>query len=199
MREFEITTRVTEPLESVETKLKTLGFRKVKTATIDDIYMCPKDLNVTKDNIQYVLSKSALIRYIYGDFYGKQEEYKLLTYKDKRLENGVVISEEKISVNVDSVETTLKLLLAMGYDELVRVCNNYVVYEKEGFELALQSVKDLGLLIEYESESDCDNMSTEEILAIKKDMLKEVKALGIKTTDEYDVKKAYELIQKRLG
>lgn len=199
MREFEITTRVTEPLESVETKLKTLGFRKVKTATIDDIYMCPKDLSVTKDNIQYVLSKSALIRHIYGDFYGKQEEYKLLTYKDKRLEKGVVISEEKISVNVDSVETTLKLLLAMGYDELVRVCNNYVVYEKEGFELALQSVKDLGLLIEYESESVCDNMSTEEILAIKKDMLKEVKALGIETSGEYDVKKAYELIQKKLG
>ena len=33
----------------------------------------------------------------------------------------------------------------------------------------------------------------------KNSMLKEIKALGIKTTDELDVKKAYELIEKKVG
>lgn len=199
MREFEITTRVTESLESVETKLKALGFREVKNATIEDIYMCPKDLSVDKNSILLALSKSVLIRHIYGSFYGKKEEHKQLTYKDKKFKNGTVVSEEKISAGVDNIEDTLKLLLAMGYDELIRVCNKYVVYAKGDFELALQSIENLGLLIEYESLLNCDSMTTEEIISTKKNMLKNIKALGIDTTDEFDVKKAYELIQKRLG
>lgn len=197
MREFEITTRVIEPLESVEMKLKALGFKKIKTATIDDIYMYPNSINITNDGIAFALSRSVLIRHIYGVFNDNEEDYIQLTYKDKKLENGVVISEEKISVNVDNIANTKKVLVAMDYSELVKVCNKYVVYAKEDFELALQSVKDLGLLIEYESLLNCDNMTTEEILATKKNMLKEIKHLGIETTDEFDVKKAYELILKR--
>lgn len=196
MREFEITTRVLESLDSVKEKLEKLGFVVAKNATLDDIYLCPDDTLLTQDNIPSVLEKSVLIRHFQGDFYGKYEDHKMITYKHKKFENGVTISEEKLSVNIDDIESANTLLCAMGYKELVKITNRYVVYKKDELELALQSVENLGLLIEYESEKPCDSMSIEEILREKKEMLEEIRALGIETTDEFDVKKAYELIKK---
>ncbi len=198
MREFEITTRVLESFESTRAKLEKLGFVEIKNATIDDIYMCPGDTLLTKDNISNVLAKSVLIRHIFGEFGGKYEDYKMITYKHKTFENGITISEEKVSVNVDDAASAERLLSVMDYKRLVGVCNRYVVFGKGAFELALQRVDNLGLLIEYESEVDCEDMSAEEILEAKRGMLKEIRALGIETTDELDVKKAYELIEKEM-
>ena len=53
--------------------------------------------------------------------------------------------------------------------------------------------------MEYENERDFSEESEEKIINEKKHMLNEIKQLNILITDEFDVKKAYELINNEMG
>lgn len=77
-------------------------------------------------------------------------------------------------------------MVNVNYDVIVEV------------ELAFQQVEDLGLLLEYESLIDYTDYSNEEILNIKKRLLDRIRSYGISTSDDFDVKKAYQLIHKKI-
>ncbi len=195
MKQIEITTRILEDLNSVSKKLTDLGFKKIRTSFIDDIYMCPSLNGISKNNISNYLKQSVLIRCLNVG----EKTFKKLTYKNKIFNNGMTISEEKINVDINDTDKAKALFLALNFKELVRVKYECIVYEKNGLELAFQDVEGLGLLLEYENINDFEFADDELIKNTKNNMLKEIKALGIKTTDELDVKKAYELIEKKVG
>lgn len=195
MKQIEITTRILEDLNSVSKKLTDLGFKKIRTSFIDDIYMCPSLNGISKNNISNYLKQSVLIRCLNVG----EKTFKKLTCKNKIFNNGMTISEEKINVDINDTDKAKTLFLALNFKELVRVKYECVVYEKNGLELAFQDVEGLGLLLEYENINDFEFADDELIKNTKNSMLKEIKALGIKTTDELDVKKAYELIEKKVG
>lgn len=195
MKQIEITTRILEDLNSVSKKLTDLGFKKIRTSFIDDIYMCPSLNGISKNNISNYLKQSVLIRCLNVG----EKTFKKLTYKNKIFNNGMTISEEKINVDINDTDKAKALFLALNFKELVRVKYECIVYEKNGLELAFQDVEGLGLLLEYENINDFEFADDELIKNTKNSMLKEIKALGIKTTDELDVKKAYELIEKKVG
>jgi hypothetical protein len=67
---------------------------------------------------------------------------------------------------------------------------------KGKLELAFQNVENMGLLLEYENLDDFGNASNSEIIKEKERMIKEIRNYNLNVTDEYDVKKAYELIEK---
>lgn len=69
--------------------------------------------------------------------------------------------------------------------------------KKNGNEFAFQIVENLGNLIEYENVNDFEGKSVIEINKAKNKMLEYIKACNINITDEYDVKKAFELIEKK--
>ncbi|MCQ2382640.1 MAG: hypothetical protein MJ060_02250 [Clostridia bacterium] len=193
MKQIEITTRVLEDMTIAESKLLKLGFKKIRSGVIDDTYMCTNLDGLTESNIVDYLKQCVLIRYIDMGV----TKFKKLTYKTKLYQNGVTISEEKINVEIDDTEKAKLLFKALNFKELVRVKYIYVVYEKNGFEIAFQDVDGLGLLLEYENAKDFDGVDANAILKIKQNMLDEIKTLGLLVTDEFDVKKAYELISKR--
>lgn len=193
MKQIEITTRVLEDMSIAESKLLKLGFKKIRSGMIDDRYMCTNLDGLTESNIADYLKQCVLIRYIDMGV----TKVKKLTYKTKLYQNGVTISEEKINVEIDDTEKAKLLFKALNFKELVRVKYIYVVYEKNGFEIAFQDVDGLGLLLEYENAKDFDGVDANAILKIKQNMLDEIKTLGLLVTDEFDVKKAYELISKR--
>lgn len=195
MKQIEITTRVLDSLNEVSNKLIKLGFKKIRTSFIDDIYMCQNIMGIEKDSISEYLKKSVLIRYLDTG----EKIFKKLTYKNKIFNaNGMTISEEKINVDINDINKAESLFLALNFSELVRVKYECIVYERNGLELAFQEVDGLGLLLEYENVNDFEGISLDKITETKNLMLQEIKNLGIKTTDEIDVKKAYELIEKRL-
>lgn len=195
MKQIEITTRVLDNLNEVSNKLIKLGFKKIRTSIIDDMYMCQNIMGIEKDSISEYLKKSVLIRYLDTG----EKIFKKLTYKNKVFNaNGMTISEEKINVDINDTNKAKSLFLALNFSELVRVKYECIVYERNGLELAFQEVDGLGLLLEYENVNDFEGVSLDKITETKNQMLQEIKNLGIKTTDEIDVKKAYELIEKRL-
>lgn len=179
----------------MEEKITKLGFKKIRTSLIDDIYMCPTLEEITKNNISNNLAKCVLIRYLDTG----EQIFKKLTLKNKVFNNGMTVSEHKINLDINDVNKAKELFLALNFKELIRVKYNCTVYKKDGLELAFQQVDGLGLLLEYEHLNAFDGVDDEKIKIIKEEMLIEIKNLGIQITNELDVKKAYELIEKKIS
>ena len=192
MKQVEITTRVLETLNSVTQKLAKQGFQIIRKSRVEDEYLTQYQGDFEQKYILEMLSSSVLLRYL--DVNGKIT--KKITYKQKTYQNEIVMTEEKINVNCDDLDMAKKLFLALHFRPLVKVCYDVIVFSNKKIELAFQNVENLGLLVEYESEKDFSDSTEEEILLEKQQMLKEIKNLNIQTTEEIDVKKAYELIQK---
>ena len=194
MRQIEITVRVKEPLDKAIIKLEKLGFKNIRESNVDDVYMTQLKDKLNKENIQYILSNSVLLRYL--NVNGK--EFKKISYKNKVYDNGNVISEKKVNVECNSLESAKQLFECLNFEELVEVKYNVLVMEKNGIELAFQYGDDIGVLIEYENKNDFSNKTNEEIRLEKENMYNYIKELGIEITEEKDVKKALELIEKSL-
>lgn len=194
MRQIEITVRVKEPLDKAINKLEKLGFKNIRESNVDDVYMTQLKDKLNKENIQYILSNSVLLRYL--NVNGK--EFKKISYKNKVYDNGNVISEKKVNVECNNLESAKQLFEYLNFEELVEVKYNVLVMEKNGIELAFQYGDEIGVLIEYENKNDFSNKTNEEIRLEKENMYNYIKELGIEITEEKDVKKAWELIEKSL-
>lgn len=195
MKQIEITTRVLDDISVVDEKLTKLGFQVIRTFIINDLYLCPNLTGLTKLNIDKYLKQCVLLRQIETE----TEIINKITYKNKVFQNGVTLSEEKIDVEIDDTEKAKSLFQALNFQELIHVTNQSVVYKKDNWELAFQNVTGLGLLLEYEHDDDFTGQDEKTILKTKHEMLQKVKALGIQITDDFDVKKARELVLKKLS
>lgn len=195
MKQIEITVKVNDSLDEVDSTLKKQGFKIVRTSRVEDKYMSNRFEKLTKDNILDILKGCVLVRFLNVN---NKETLKKITYKDKVYSNSKVISEEKININVDSIEKSEKLFEKLGFKKIVEVNYDVIVYEKDGLELAFQNVENLGLLLEYEKNNDYTGYSDESIVHEKEKMLEEIRNLKINIENDYDVKKAYELIYKKL-
>lgn len=193
MKQIEITTRVNDKIDNLIKILEDNGFKLTRKGLIDDIYMTQLTQDITKDSISDILSKSVLLRTVTSN----DNKFSVITYKNKVIENDIVLTEEKISAKCDELDKVKSILECLNITELIHIKDYYTVYSKNGFELCVQDVQNLGLLIEYENEDDFANSSSDEILDTKRKMLEEIKNIGINVSDDFDVKKAKELIIKK--
>ena len=197
MKQIEVTTYVKQSLEDIDKILPKIGFSLIRKSRIEDKYMIQDLSNLSKDNIIEHLQKCVLIRYLCVN-----ENYisSKLTYKNKKYsDDGIVLSEEKINVTIDNndISKAEKLLEALGFKKLVDVNYDCIVYKNGDTELAFQDVEGLGLLLEYENTSDFEGASDKEIIEEKIKMLNEIRSYNIDISDDYDIKKAYELVIKK--
>ena len=79
MKQIEITVRVNEDIEDAFEKLKHLGFKIIRESDVNDIYMTSKLQELNKNNIQYILKNSILLR----NLKLADKELKNITYKNK--------------------------------------------------------------------------------------------------------------------
>ena len=194
MKQIEITVRLMDKIEDAIAKLEDKGFKKIRESDIDDIYLSNLDIQIKKDNIQEFLKHSVLLRSLRFD----EKEIKKITYKNKELDNnGDVISERKVNLDCTDLIKAEELFNCLGFYRLIEVKYHVVVYEKAGKEFAFQIVENLGNLIEYENVNDFEGKSIYEINNEKQEMTKYIKGFGINITNDYDVKKAFELIKKK--
>lgn len=194
MKQIEITVRLVEKIEEAIQKLKNGGFKKIRESDIDDIYLSNLKIEMKKENIQDFLKHSVLLRNLKLN----GEELKKITYKNKEFDsNGNVITEQKVNIDCNDLLKAKKLFEYLGFYQLIEVKYHVIVYEKNGKEFAFQIVDNLGTLIEYENINDFEGKTVLEIDSEKNKMLQDIKECNICITDEYDVKKAFELIKKK--
>lgn len=195
MKQIEITRYLLETEENAFDKLEKQGFKLIRTSTIEDKYLTSKLRELTKDNIQYILKNSVLLRYLNVE--GK--EFKKITYKYKNVDKDEnIISETKININCEDLSEAEELFENLGFELLTIVKYKVKVYEKNGIELAFQNVEELGSMIEYENEEDFENKNIEEIKKVKQKMEEKIESFGILIEKGNDVKKAKELIEKNI-
>lgn len=195
MKEVEITLKVKENLEKCIEKLEKQNFSLIRKSRIEDIYMTQKLEMLDKNNIDEILKSCVLLRYINDG--GK--EYKKITYKNKEFDEfNNIISEKKINVECTNLEKAKELFEALGFKELVRVKYEVTVLSDRIREFCFQEVEGLGLLLEYESRKNMDNYTNDEIIKEKELMKCEIEKTGIMVNDDLDVRKAYELVQKKI-
>ena len=194
MKQIEITVKVNNTLDEVDKILISKGFKLIRKSRVEDEYVCPNDINVNRENILKVLSSSVLIRYLKT----QDGEFKKITYKDKKYDkNDMVISEEKINVSINDIQSAHKLFKKINFKNLVDVKYDVIVYSNNDYEFAFQNVEGLGLLLEFENENDFEGVSDEAIANEKQKMYEIIKNYGIKVENNYDIKKAYELVMKK--
>lgn len=195
MKQIEITVRINEDVKVAIKKLEKLGYKKIRESDIEDIYLTSKLNELNKDNIQYILKKSVLLRKLKL----ADKEIKKITYKNKEYdEKGTVISESKINLDCSDLEKAEELFKNLDFERLVVVKYHVIVYSKGTLEYAFQIVENLGTLIEYENLDDFANKSISEVNIVKDEMYNQILETGINITEEKNVKKAYELIAKSL-
>lgn len=186
----EITLKIKCELNEFYEIMKKKGFKVIDKFRLDDTYFIPKDLKLNKTNIRYILSKAVLVRDITDEI--SDEKTKLITFKIKEFdENGKILNQESVNCKIYDIEDAKKLLKAIGYKEIMNIIEDDVVYEKEGFEIAVKDIKNGDKLIEIET---TDN---EELDTIEK-LIKKVNELEIPIyTDNYFVKKAEVELEKK--
>lgn len=193
MKQIEVTTYVNHSLKEIDKILTKQGFKIIRSSRVEDKYLTSSSNKLTNNNILDVLSKCILIRYLCVN---EKEVFKKITYKNKIYEGDNIISEEKISINIDNIDKAEKLFNNIQFQKIVDVNYDVIVYEKDNLEFAFQDVEGLGILLEYEHKSDFESYTNEEILLEKQKMLDQIKKYNLNISDEYDVKKAFELIKK---
>ena len=195
MKQIEVTTNVLQRLNQVDENLTNQGFQIVRRSRIEDHYMTQHLSELNKDNILEILGNSVLVRYlcVNNDYISKN-----ITYKKKEYDGDIFLSEEKIIVDINDIDKARNLLEALGFEEIVDVSYDVIVYKKGDIEFAFQDVENLGLLLEYESTKDYSDSSSSKILDEKKKMLEEIRSYNIEVSDDFDVKKAYQLILNRM-
>lgn len=187
----EITLKIKCELNEFYKIIEEKGFKIIDEFSMDDTYFVPKEVDLDKTDIRDTLSKALLVRDIIGKMSNKRT--KLITFKIKNFdEAGNILNQESINCNILEIEDAKKLLKVIGYKEIMNIKENDVVYEKDGFQLAVKNIKDGDNLIEIETEEN------DEIDTIEK-LIQKVNKMGIPVyTDDYFVKKTEIELEKIL-
>ncbi|MFG6318673.1 MAG: hypothetical protein K1W33_02260 [Clostridia bacterium] len=188
----EITVKVKVSAEELYRFLKEKGFHLIYSFSLDDIYFVPNKLDVETMEIRNIVAKAVLTRYIVRNDTGKVTQK--ITFKKKEInENGEILFQEATDCEVLEIEDAKKLLIVMGYREILRIKEEDSVYEKDGFQLSVKNISGGDILIEAEIG---ENVGISTIDELKRKMIEEEIPIF---TDDFFVKKAEVELRKVLG
>ena len=177
----EITVKIKCELNEFYKIVKEKGFKIIDKFSMDDTYFIPEEVDLDKINTRDILSKAVLVRDIIGKMSNRRT--KLITFKIKNFdESGNILNQEAVNCDILEIEDAKKLLKAIGYKEIMNIKEDDVVYEKDGFQLAIKDIKNGDNLIEIETEEN------KELDTIEK-LIKKINEIEIPIyTDNYFVK-----------
>lgn len=189
MQETEITVQVFEEKETILSHLQKQGFKLERTFQLNDWYYIKHD-DISGITYQNLLSQSILIRQIITD-----AERCQICFKDKTYDNnGNVVSEEKITSQINNLENTKRIFRRAGLNNYCTLFNTSFVFRKDEIYFALQVIDDLGIFIEYEEDETLPKgLSPHQKIDI---MLNRVKSLGLPIGEDYSCKKVEMYIEK---
>ena len=190
MKEIEITVKVFDSVEKTKDILARQGLKIVDTYSTKDIYLS-QDTNLSQ-SIESVLNKSVILRQIVTP----SKVIKKIVHKNKVYDGDTLLYEDKINLKCEDLENAKLLFEALDFKELVIVQYDSFVYQTGGLELSFQNVKDLGLLLEIESDKK-KLESEEDVMQEKRRLYNLAKSLSLNIGDELNIKKAKALIEKR--
>lgn len=173
----EITLKVNGDFDKLIEILISKGFKITDKFFLDDSYFIPKEIDITKASIRFILENSIIVRDV--------GRCKVLVYKKKEIDkNGDILSQKKVECDILNVNDAKAFLNAIDYKEIMEIIEDDVCYSKDDLGLVLKNVKNGDNLIEVET---CNKEGLKTIEDLKKRILE--LNLPIDTSDFF-VKKA---------
>lgn len=153
----EITVKIICPLEELYKILEDKGFKIIDKFTMDDKFMILKTINLKEENSREILSKAILIRDIVGHM--EKRKTKKITFKHKQFDSqGNILSQNSINCDIVNIEDAIEIFKAIGYYQVMEIIEDDIVYEKDGFQLAIKDIKNGAKLIEIETDEKYDTI-----------------------------------------
>lgn len=187
MRETEITAQIFDDYQTTKQKLLAQGYNEIHSFEMIDSYFT----SLSNTNIEYqeLINNSFLLRKFSDD----STHY--MIYKNKEFDkDGNVVSEEKITTKIESVESVKNILNKANFNNYANISTKNYVFKKEHIEFVLQDVESLGLFIEIEEFKTMKNLSTDEKLEKLITFLKE---LNLNIGNNYNCKKIELIIKQK--
>ena len=179
--EKEITVLVTVDYETLNKKLLESNFSIKEKYQLNDIYMIPENLKLSKLQPLDILQKCVIIREVIG--IEKELLYKYKKYKS----NGDIIEQGKIKCSIKDVGEALEFMKVLKYKSLFNIFDQCIVYSDNNIEITVQIVNNTYIFIEMEDHSKFISKQYENV----EEMIKELEKYDIPyEKDNYFVKKA---------
>ena len=137
MKQVEITTRVKDSLENIDKILINKNFEIIRKSRIEDVYLSNFKNSLTDNNINDILSKSILVRYLNEN----GNIYKKITYKDKKY--------VKLELAFQNVENLGLLLEYENKNDFDNATQEVIKNEKLNM---LQEIQTLGINVSDETD-----------------------------------------------
>ena len=179
----EITVKTECNLDELYNILEKKDFKIADKFSMDDAYFVPNEIDLDKINSRQILMQAILVRDITGKISNRRT--KKMTFKIKNFdEYGNILSQSAVNCDILNTDDAKKLLNAIGYQEIMNIKENDIVYEKDGLQLAIKDIENGDNLIEIETTESADLNTIEKLI-------KKINEIEIPIyTDNYFVKKA---------
>lgn len=179
----EITVKIKYNLDELYNILEKKDFKIVDKFSMDDAYFVPNEIDLDKTNSREILMQAVLVRDITGKISNRRT--KKMTFKIKNFdEYGNILSQSAVNCDILNTDDAKRLLNAIGYQEIMNIKENDIVYEKDGLQLAIKDIENGDNLIEVETTESADLNTIEKLI-------KKINEIEIPIyTDNYFVKKA---------
>lgn len=179
----EITVKIKCNLDELYNILEKKDFKIVDKFSMDDAYLVPNEIDLDKINSREILMQAILVRDITGKISNRRT--KKMTFKIKKFdEYGNILSQSAVNCDILNTDDAKRLLNAIGYQEIMNIKENDIVYEKDGLQLAIKDIENGDNLIEIETTESADLNTIEKLI-------KKINEIEIPIyTDNYFVKKA---------
>lgn len=179
----EITVKIKYNLDELYNILEKKDFKIVDKFSMDDAYFVPNEIDLDKTNSRQILMQAILVRDITGKISNRRT--KKMTFKIKKFdEYGNILSQSAVNCDILNTDDAKRLLNAIGYQEIMNIKENDIVYEKDGLQLAIKDIENGDNLIEIETTESADLNTIEKLI-------KKINEIEIPIyTDNYFVKKA---------
>ena len=144
----EITVKVTCSKDELIQLLENNGLKFDRAFSLDDYYFIPKNINVEEYSTRALIAMCPIVRNIVDNGVPKYRiSFKFKEFNDK----DEIISQKDVYCEVKEYKDANKLFEAMGYDLLINIKENDVVYKNDEIEFAIKSVVNGDLMIEIET------------------------------------------------
>ena len=150
----EITVRISCKKSDFLCFIKDKGFKATRTFILHDYYYFPSDLDFKSFSIRDIVRQAVLVRDIQGESYKP-----LLTFKKKEInDKGEILNQKSYNCPISDIGAARQFLEAIGYKYGFEIFENGTVFSDGKAEFELKDIKELGLLIEVETDSNFSSM-----------------------------------------
>ena len=185
--ELEICVKVLVPFKEIINDMLEKGFHVQEEFQLNDIYMVPKDKEISLKEADKLLSNYVLVR----ETVGKRI---MLTLKNKEINSkGEIVKQSSVKCQITNSDDGYKFMKELGYKKMLEIKDHNILLSNGKNEIYVQDVEGLGAYVEMEQKNLLlDNNNGNSI----EEMINTLNSYDLKIDkSNYFAKKSYDMLK----